>query len=599
MSIQSKRKTTVLFLGAHNACRGLMAQGFARLDAPEDVKIMSAGLAAGHLDPTAVTAMAEFDIDISSDVPTAVDEIGNVLFDIVVVFCDDKHEHCPLLPGSPAVVYWHVQAPVKGMPEDSERSYQSVAKRIRALVKSFFEHGFFDALSRQKQSYDRILENLPVGVIAHDLERRIMYFSPRAEKITGFTQEEVIGKDCHSVFVPSICGEQCSYCEGTDTGRRLCRKYQTAFQTRHGSRKDIDVSLVSITDGEDKPVGVVASLHDQSALRRLERETEQAWQFSGIIGQDHKMQQIYDLICDLSESDFPVVISGESGTGKELVARAVHRESSRKNNLFVPINCGALPEGTLESELFGHVKGAFTGAIRDKKGRFELADGGTLFLDEVGELPLTIQVKLLRFLQEGTFVPVGSETARKVHVRIISATNRDLRVMVNEGTFRDDLYYRLAVVPIELPPLRERRNDIPLLANHLLKNTAQKLGRGEMAFSDSTMSILTSYSWPGNVRQLQNAIQFTMVKCHEKEIFPEHLPPEIIQSVAPLSSELPSIHEPGKVGRKPKLTSQSVEFALKKAGGNKAKAARMLGVGRATLYNFINGNPSLGDSVAS
>ncbi|MFP4418190.1 MAG: sigma 54-interacting transcriptional regulator [Chitinispirillaceae bacterium] len=599
MSSQINRKTTVLFLGGQNSCRSLMAQGFAEFHAPDDVQIVSAGLVAGHRDVAAVNTMSQFDIDISQAVPVAVEEVSDRVYDIVVVICDDQHEHHPLLPGSPAVLYWHVSRPGRGLTDEPTEAYRKTAQRIRSLVKSFFRDGFFNALARQKKNHDMIMESLPVGVIAHDLKRRIMYFSPRAEQITGFTQKEIIGRDCHSVFVPSICGEQCNYFDGSDTGKKLCKKYQTAFQTRDGSRKDIDISLVSLTDGDDRPVGVVASLHDQTDLRRLEREAEQTWQFSGMIGQDHKMQQIYDLIKDLGESDFPVVVTGESGTGKELVARAIHRESTRRNNLFVPINCGALPEGTLESELFGHVKGAFTGAIRDKKGRFEIADGGTLFLDEVAELPLSIQVKLLRVLQEGTFVPVGSETSRTVDVRIISATNKNLRAMVNEGTFRDDLYYRLAVIPVEMPPLRERRNDIPMLASHILSNTVKKLGRGEMALDTQTVSILSSYDWPGNVRQLQNAIQFTMVKCHEKVILPEHLPPEILQSATPLRGMTPSIQEPGKVGRKPKLTGESVEFALKKAGGNKAKAARMLGVGRATLYNFINGNSSIGDSVAS
>lgn len=243
--------------------------------------------------------------------------------------------------------------------------------------------------------------------------------------------------------------------------------------------------------------------------------------------------------------------------------------------------------------MFGHVKGAFTGAIRDKKGRFELADGGTIFLDEVAELSQTIQVKLLRVLQEGTFEPVGSEKTKKVQVRIISATNKDLKELTRKGAFREDLFYRLVVVPIELPPLRDRRNDIPLLVENFLQSIVSKLNREKMVISKEALSIFMSYSWPGNVRQLQNAIQYTMIKCHGTTIQPEHLPPEINGSMSSFTFTQVHTGQPGKVGRKPKLSEKSVSMALEKAGGNKAKAARMLGVGRATLYNFLKDNELL------
>ncbi len=272
-----------------------------------------------------------------------------------------------------------------------------------------------------------------------------------------------------------------------------------------------------------------------------------------------------------------MLIQGESGTGKELVAAAIHNEGFRGNKLFVPINCGALPESLLESELFGHVKGAFTGAIRDKKGRFELADGGTIFLDEIGDISPAMQVKLMRVLQEGTFERVGSETTIKVNVRVISATNKNLQEEIAEGNFRDDLYYRLSVVPLWLPPLRERRNDIPLIAEHILKRALKSRPGSDVAFSPSAMDALLSYAWPGNVRELQNWIQFALVKCKGGEILPEHFPPmrtNVLQSGAVSK-------------RRRKLDPASVREAIRATAGNKREAAKRLGVSRATLYRFL------------
>jgi len=256
---------------------------------------------------------------------------------------------------------------------------------------------------------------------------------------------------------------------------------------------------------------------------------------------------------------------------------AIHNESRRGGGPFVPVNCGALPEGLLESELFGHVRGAFSGAIRDKKGRFELAHGGTIFLDEVSELPKPMQVKLLRVLQEGTFERVGGEKTISADVRVISATNRELKQEVEKQNFREDLYYRLNVVPIHLPPLRERKNDIPLLVSHFLEK-ALKDGRKPIGFSKEAMAKLMDYSWPGNVRELQNAVHFALVKAKGRLVHPDNLPLEIRRRE--------------RIGYTPgpprKLERDAVAAALQQSGGNKTKAARILGVGRATLYRFLD-----------
>ncbi|MGB9436717.1 MAG: sigma-54 dependent transcriptional regulator, partial [Desulfobacterales bacterium] len=266
-----------------------------------------------------------------------------------------------------------------------------------------------------------------------------------------------------------------------------------------------------------------------------------------------------------------------------LVSNAVHNESGRAGAPFVPINCGALPEGLIESELFGHIKGAFSGAIRDKKGRFELADGGTIFLDEVAELSNNMQVKLLRFLQEGKFERVGGEQTTAVNVRVISATNKELKKAVKHGTFRDDLYYRLNVIPIRLPPLRDRKIDIPLLVEHFLQEAGERYNRKPLKISSKAMALMLDYRWPGNVRELQNAIQFAIVKCSAKTISAADLPLELreIENVCI------------RRGPSRKLTLEGVRSTLQKTGGNKAKAAKLLGVGRATLYRFLGEYPEL------
>ncbi|MBW2216781.1 MAG: sigma-54-dependent Fis family transcriptional regulator, partial [Deltaproteobacteria bacterium] len=289
-----------------------------------------------------------------------------------------------------------------------------------------------------------------------------------------------------------------------------------------------------------------------------------------------------EMIRELSDVNMPVLIHGESGTGKELIATAIHREGVRARKPFVPVNCSALPEGLLESELFGHVKGAFTGALRDKKGRFELAHGGTLFLDEIVDLPKFVQVKLLRVLQEGTFERVGDEKTISVDVRIISAANRDLMPEVKKGNFREDLYYRINVVPIHLPPLRERKNDIPLLVEKFFERAAQE-GLISEGLTREALAVMIDYSWPGNIRELQSAIKFALVKSRNQRIKPEHLPLEIIKNTTIQVTRSPS----------GKLSPENVRSALSQTVGNKSKAAKLLGVGRATLYRFLSEHPEI------
>ena len=335
--------------------------------------------------------------------------------------------------------------------------------------------------------------------------------------------------------------------------------------------------------------GEIISLRDILAPGTRKTGDNRAVNFSRIIGKDRKMIEVFRQIINVATYDYPVHIFGETGTGKELIAEAIHKASLRKDKPFVPINCGAMPEGLVESELFGHVKGAFSGAIRDKKGRFELADGGTIFLDEVAELSKHMQAKLLRFLQDGKFEKVGGEKTIRINVRVISATNKDLKQEMKTNRFRDDLYYRINVVPISLPPLCERKNDIPLLVNHFLKQAAKQYNRHSVVVSDRAMMLLTEYKWPGNVRELQNVIQFAFVKSRGKNITPDTLPMEINDGRL-----FQTIQKSSR-----KLDRAQVELAIKKTGGNKAKAARLLNVGRATLYRFINDHPKLQESICA
>jgi PAS domain S-box-containing protein len=437
-----------------------------------------------------------------------------------------------------------------------------------------------------RDNLEHVLDNLKEGIIAHDMDRRIFFFNQEAERISGYQRQDVLGKDCHEAFGHPFCGGRCKFCdEAPDMTENS--DYTLSITTKSGESRRVEMSITSMQDDDGEFVGVLTSFRDVTDLFSLQMQASKLTSFGNIIGQDHKMYKIFKHIRDVSGYDYPVHISGETGTGKELVALAIHNESSRSGAAFVPINCGALPDGLIESELFGHVKGAFTGAIRDKKGRFELADGGTVFLDEVAELSNNMQAKLLRFLQENQFERVGGEQTLSVDVRVISATNANLKEAVKKGQFREDLYYRLNVIPILMPPLRERKIDIPLLIERFLKEAGERYGREPLHVSAKAMSLLLDYHWPGNVRELQNAVQFAFVKCNGNTIDADDLPMELREV------------ENTCVRRGPakKLNSEAVRAALIKTGGNKAKAAKLLGVGRATLYRFLAEHPQLGQTV--
>lgn len=517
--------------------------------------------------------------------PETIDMAGIDIFscDLIIFFAREaggNHSY-PLLPGMPPILIWRAEQEA-----DSAAGYRKALKNLQPQVVGLLEQGYLETLIQVRQNSEMVLDNLQEGIIAHDLERRIFFFNQAAERITGYSRQDVLGQDCHLVFPGNFCGGKCSFCQ-EDCGPDLPDKpYSLVFRTADGGERQLEMNVTAIRDRADRVQGVVASFRDLSREAALADRLGEIEKFAGIIGRDPKVQAIYRTIRELADSRVPVLITGESGTGKELVAAAIHNEGSRAGKLLVPVNCGALPENLLESELFGHVRGAFTGALRDKKGRFELADGGTIFLDEIGDVSQVMQVKLLRVLQDGTFHRVGGEDVVKVDVRVISATNKDLQEEIAAGRFREDLYYRLCVVPVAMPPLRDRRNDIPLLVNHFIEKIAAEEGRDEMSLSPEAMDICLTYDWPGNIRELQNVIRYLMVRCREDVARPYHLPDNLLEAVVDRK-----IYRAGPEKKRRKLTEETVRQALVQTGNNRLQAAKVLGIGRATLYRFLAAHP--------
>ena len=588
----------ILFLGDQNACRSVMAEGFFRHEGAIGTAVESVGLEAGSVRSDVRQVMAKIGIDVSGHQPRSVAKIAPVPFDVIVtlgagaqaaVRAGNSDASAFAFVGTPITVHWELPRPPDedAALEELKRLRDRVGDHVTALLRQ----GYLEALGATHLNRKRLLDALKDGVVVHDAARRIFLFNRAAERITGLLAQKVQGKHCAQVFAPDgLCGSACPFLEEHDS-EPVHRDYKISFTTPKGEAKRLEITHTPIDLGTGRATGVLATIRDVTEIDQLRWQLDQRHSFHGMVGISSAMQDVFETVRQVVSTDYPVLVSGESGTGKELVSNAIHNESRRKDGPFVPINCGALPENILESELFGHVRGAFTGAIRDKKGRFELADKGTIFLDEVGELSPTFQVKLLRVLQEKRIERVGGEHSIDVDVRIISATNRDLRTLVEKGTFREDLYYRLAVVPIALPALRQRREDIPFLVQNILERIRAEAGKEIRGLSAQAMDRLLAHEWPGNVRELINALQFGSVRCEGDVIEQVHLPPEVreAQSALPAAESLSgaSVADPAPK-RRGKLDPRAVREALAATGGNKVQAARRLGVGRATLYRFLN-----------
>ncbi|MBT8371357.1 MAG: sigma 54-interacting transcriptional regulator, partial [Deltaproteobacteria bacterium] len=356
----------------------------------------------------------------------------------------------------------------------------------------------------------------------------------------------------------------------------------TGYQAecRHGMRpsQKVDLSSSPLLDKTGKFMGAVLVIRDITRLNELEQELKVRHSYQKLIGKSSRMREIYKLLEDLADLETTVLITGESGTGKELVAKALHNSGKRAFKPFVTVNCSALAENLLESELFGHVKGAFTGAVKNALGRFQTANGGTILLDEIGDISPRIQLKLLRVLQEKTFERVGDSTPIQADVRIIACTNKNLKAMVHAGNFREDLYYRLKVVEIGLPPLRERRGDIPLLVDHFRVLFNRAFSKNIQSISNPVLDAFMAYAWPGNVRELEHTVEHAFVLCHGVSIEVDHLPVELrsITTVQKSTALMKTV-----------ASRDDVEKALSQTAWNVAKAARLLGIGRRTIYRRI------------
>ncbi len=437
--------------------------------------------------------------------------------------------------------------------------------------------------------WKEILEIMQEGLLVVDADGAVRLVNKALEEMTGYAREELIGSRC-TVFKCDACRLVRS--EAQDAWCKLFEKREFVRRKCHIVRKDgVCVPVLktaTVLKAEDgTPLGAVETMTDLSELDRLDNELQQLSKlldeqtvFHGMVGRSQKMRTIFRLVEKAAQSDAPVFICGESGTGKELVARAIHDLGPRSDEPYVQFNCAALNEALLESELFGHVKGAFTGAFRHRQGRFEAAHGGDIFLDEIGDLPMSVQVKLLRVLETKTFERVGDNRQLSVDVRIITATNKLLPELIAQGRFREDLFYRINVIPIHLPSLRERKEDIPLLAEHFIHRLRIKSQKDIKGLSPVTLRMFMDYSWPGNVRELKSTLEYAFVLADHGHIEPEHLPSNV---AVPVPGEGEGIALEAFSGGDDQKTQ--LVRALRQAGGNKSEAARILGINRVTVLN--------------
>jgi PAS domain S-box-containing protein len=427
---------------------------------------------------------------------------------------------------------------------------------------------------------ESILDSISDGVFTVDSQWRVLSFNRAAEQITGIGRADAIGRRCSDVFRASMCESECALRHTMATGSQVVNR--AAFIVKaEGSRIPISVSTALLRDARGAVIGGAETFRDLSVVEQLRKEVQGRFQVGDIVSRSPAMRRVLEVLPRIAESESTILVQGETGTGKELVARAIHGLSPRREGPFVAVNCGALPDTLLESELFGYKAGAFTGATRDKPGRFALARGGTLFLDEIGEVTPGLQVRLLRVLQERQYEPLGGTRSEEADVRVIAASNRDLAALVERGAFRQDLYYRVKVMKLEVPPLRRRPEDVPLLVQHFIGLFNAVQNKQVSGISADALGVLVAHDYPGNVRELQNAIEHAFVLLAEGQIELEHLPAELV----PLS--VPHGESRRFVETRRAMEVRAIREAIRRNGGNRLAAARELGMHKSTLFRKV------------
>ncbi|HOE17220.1 MAG TPA: sigma 54-interacting transcriptional regulator [Syntrophorhabdaceae bacterium] len=423
--------------------------------------------------------------------------------------------------------------------------------------------------------YVKLLDGIAVGIFTVNLNWEITFFNREAEKITGFTKKDAVGSKCYEIFRTELCHKGCHLKRAIRSKTKIV-KVRNIILTKGNRETPVDITVSILRNDKGRIIGGIESFLDDSVRVSLEKEVYKSYVFDDVIGRDEKILGLFDIFSCMARTETQILIVGETGTGKGIFARAIHNMSPRSKKPFVKVNCAALPANLIESELFGYKKGAFTDAKNDKPGRFQSAEGGTILLDEIGDIPIDLQAKLLEVLDEKMFYPLGSAKPVKVDVRIIATTNKDLQHMMKNGLFRGDLYYRLNAVEIKIPPLRERVVDIPLLADHFLRQYSNGLDKNIQRVNPEAMKILLGYYYPGNVRELKHIIEHAVIVCNGDEVGTDDLPLSLRKQISHTMA--------GGVKQADDLERSEILDALRSHGWNRGKAAKALKINRTTLW---------------
>ncbi len=438
-----------------------------------------------------------------------------------------------------------------------------------------------DRIHYEERSLKIILDNLDVGIFTVNRGGYITFFNHKAEKISGYDRRQALGKSCSTILGKGETNDLFFLKESIKKGIKQSIR-QGEIISSAGEKIPVRANVIALKNEKDAIVGGLATFHDLTLEHQLDQVISDRYTFHDMIGKSPEMQKVFETVSVIAGTNATILIEGPTGTGKDLLAKVIHSSSQRASRPFVKVNCAAIPDNLLESEMFGYVKGAFTGADRDKPGRFNEADGGSIFLDEIGELPLSLQAKLLRVLEDREFYPLGSRHTRKVDVRILSASNRKIDKLVEDGLFREDLFYRLNVFRLRLPTLRDRKIDLPLLLRHILRRLCAARGSHPVNISKATLEILLKFDYPGNVRELENILEHALIISQEQEILPEHLP-EHVQYPTPASDTQTVLSDLG-AGTPVFNERQKIIQALEQQGGNRTETARSLNMDRTTLW---------------